>query len=64
MVLSMKEEGEWLRVAKAEAGLSVKALAELLGTPYKTVQAWNDGSRVPPAWLQRLIIEKIERSRR
>lgn len=49
--------------ARQAAGLSIKGLADLLGAPYRTVQNWCDGSRVPPAWLQRLIVEKIERSR-
>ena len=50
--------------ARRAAGMTIKALADLLGAPYRTVQNWCDGSRVPPVWLQRLIIAEIERSRR
>ena len=50
--------------ARRAAGMTIKALAEILEAPYRTVQNWCDGSRVPPAWLQRLIIAEIERSRR
>ena len=54
----------WMSGFSVAAIGCARALADLLGAPYKTVQAWNDGSRVPPAWLQRLIIVEIERSRR
>ena len=50
--------------ARQAAGLSIKGLADLLGAPYRTVQDWCRGKRTPPAWLQRLIIAEIERSRR
>lgn len=50
--------------ARRAAGLSIKALSELLGAPYRTVQNWCDGKRTPPEWLQRLIVEKIERATR
>ena len=38
----------------------MKKLADLLGAPYRTVQDWNAGRRMPPDWVQRLIIEKFE----
>ena len=49
--------------ARVSAGLSIKGLAELLGAPYRTVQDWCRGKRVPPLWLQRLVIAEIERNR-
>ena len=48
--------------ARRAAGLTIKALADLLGAPYRTVQNWCDGSRTPPPWLQRLVIAEIERA--
>ena len=48
--------------ARRAAGLTIKALSELLGAPYRTVQNWCDGSRTPPPWLQRLVIAEIERA--
>ena len=48
-----------IRRARENAGISVKELANLLGAPYRTVQDWNSGVRKPPAWLQKIIIEKI-----
>lgn len=53
-------ENNPIKYARKKAGLNVKGLAELLGAPYRTVQEWNAGNRMPPKWVQRLIIEKIE----
>lgn len=51
-----------IRKAREAAGLTIKELANLLGAPYRTVQDWNSGARKPPAWLQKLVVEKIESS--
>lgn len=45
---------------RIKAGLNIKGLAELLHAPYRTVQDWNAGKRMPPKWMQKLIVEKIE----
>ncbi len=52
----------WLKEARLRAGLNIKQVAELIGAPYATVVDWNNGRRTPPEWLQRLIVEKIERA--
>ena len=31
----------------------------LYGVPLKTVYRWRDGTRVPPAWLQSLILAAL-----
>lgn len=53
-------ENNPIKYARKKAGLNVKGLADLLGAPYRTVQEWNSGNRMPPKWVQHLIIEKIE----
>lgn len=59
----MSLEGEnRIKEARIKAGLNIKQLAELLKAPYDTVRFWNNGRRIPPAWLQDLIIEKIQSS--
>lgn len=50
-----------IKEARIKAGLSIKALSELLGAPYRTVQDWNAGKSKPVEWAERLIIEKLER---
>ena len=56
----IERENNPIKHARQKAGLNIKKLADLLGAPYRTVQEWNAGRRMPPEWVQRLIIEKIE----
>ena len=41
---------------RLEHGLTQLALASELEVPLRTVQAWEQGYRVPPAYVQRLIL--------
>lgn len=56
----MDRENNPIKYVRKKAGLNIKNLAELLGAHYRTVQDWNAGRRMPPKWVQRLIVEKIE----
>lgn len=56
-------DGNAIDLARKQANLSIKELADLLGAPYRTVQNWCNGTRQPPLWLQRLIINEIIRSK-
>lgn len=56
----IERENNPIKYARKKAGLNIRRLAELLGAPYRTVQDWNSGRRMPPPWVQRLIVEKIE----
>ena len=56
----MDRENNPIKYVRKKAGLNIKNLAELLGAPYRTVQDWNAGRRMPLKWVQRLIVEKIE----
>ena len=51
-----------IKSARETAGLTIKALSELLEAPYRTVQNWDNGSRKAPKWLQKLVVEKIQAS--
>ena len=53
-------ENNPIRYARKKAKLNIKQLAELLGAPYRTVQEWNAGRRMPPKWVEKLVVEKIE----
>lgn len=50
-----------IRYAAQKKGFNIKKTAEILGAPYRTVQNWFNGSRRPPAWLEKLIVEEINR---
>lgn len=51
-----------IKAACERVGLNIKQTAELLGAPYRTVWNWFKGISQPPAWIERLIIEKIQSS--
>lgn len=40
---------------------SAVKIAETLGCPERTVYAWKMAERLPPEWLQRLIIDRMKR---
>lgn len=56
----IERENNPIKYAMKKAGLNIKKTSDLLGAPYRTVQEWNAGRRMPPEWCQKLIIEKIE----
>lgn len=36
-------------------------IAETIGCPERTVYAWRKGERLPPEWVQRLVLERMKR---
>lgn len=40
---------------------SAAKIAEVLGCPERTVYAWRMGERLPPEWVQRLVLERMKR---
>ena len=50
---------EQLKVARAAIGLSQAKLAEWSTVPRRTIEDWETGRRVPPDYVQRLVLEKI-----
>lgn len=50
---------EQLKAARAALGLSQAKLAEWSTVPRRTIEDWETGRRVPPDYVQRLVLEKI-----
>lgn len=42
-------------------GRSVAEIVELLGAPERTVYSWRMGERLPPEWVQRLVVARLKR---
>jgi hypothetical protein len=40
---------------------SVPKIVEILGVPERTAYSWRMGDRLPPEWVQRLVIERMKR---
>lgn len=49
-----------IREARKNAGLTQKAMSELMGIPKRNIENWEAGTNAPPAWAEKLIIEKLE----
>lgn len=53
-----------IKEVRTDAGLTQKQFSELLEIPIDVVKSWDSGRRSPPEWVEKLIIEKIERMTR
>lgn len=42
------------------AGLTQQQFSDLFEIPIDVVKSWDAGRRKPPAWAEKLIIEKLE----
>ena len=48
-----------IKEAREKAGLTQAQVYKLIGVPVRTIQDWEAEKRQPPAWAERLIIEKL-----
>lgn len=53
-----------LKEARIAAGLTQAKMAELFEIPRRTLESWDMGERTPPAYVAKLIIEKLESMRK
>ena len=47
--------------ARTEKNMSRKEVSEWLEIPYRTLTNWENGERPCPAYIEKLIVEKILR---
>lgn len=40
---------------------SATKMVEVLGCPERTAYSWRMGERLPPEWVQRLILDRMKR---
>jgi transcriptional regulator with XRE-family HTH domain len=45
---------------REELGLTQKELSNETGIPNRTIENWEGGINSPPAWVQKLLFEKLE----
>ena len=48
-----------IKEARIAAGLNQKEFSDLFEIPIDVVKSWDSGRRKPPAWAEKLIIEKL-----
>lgn len=49
-----------IKAARMEAGLSRAEMSRQFEIPIRTLENWEAGTRVPPVWAEKLIVEKLE----
>lgn len=58
-----KTFAERLREARAATGMSQQGMADRMLIPKRTIQSWELGERVPPAYLMRFVLNELEQLR-
>lgn len=56
----MNNFSEGFKHLRQELGLSQQKLGELLEIPRNTIRDWELENRTPPAYVQKLLIEKLQ----
>jgi DNA-binding transcriptional regulator YiaG len=49
---------------RARLKMSQQALSDTTDIPKRTIEDWEGGRRTPPAWVQRLVLEKLAQMKR
>ena len=52
-----------IKEARKAAKLTQSQMSEAFDIPLRTIEDWEAGKRTPPTYVQKLIIEKLERIR-
>lgn len=50
-----------IKEARQTAGITQQIMSDLFEIPKRTIEAWETGERNPPAYVEKLIVEKLER---
>lgn len=50
-----------IREARIAARLTQRKMSELLEIPLRTIEQWEAGTRRPPIYVEKLIVEKLNK---
>lgn len=50
-----------IKEAREEAGLSRAEMSRVFEIPVRTLEEWDAGRRTPPPYVEKLIVEKLQR---
>lgn len=50
-----------IKEARLLAGLTQQQMSDLFEIPKRTIENWEAGDRTPPAYVEKLIIDKLLR---
>lgn len=57
-MITWKEE---VKAARKAAGLTQAKMNQLMKVPVRTIQNWEAGDRIPPEYVQILVLEKLDK---
>lgn len=55
----METFAQKLREARAAAGLTQQRTADIMLIPKRSIENWEAGSRIPPEYVQRLVLNEL-----
>jgi|LSQX01.1.fsa_nt_gb DNA-binding transcriptional regulator YiaG len=50
-----------IKEARLLAGLTLKGMSEKMEIPQRTIEAWESGTRKPPSYVEKLVIDELLR---
>ena len=48
-----------IKEARLQAGLTQQQMSDLFEIPKRTIENWEAGDRKPPAYVEKLIVDKL-----
>lgn len=48
-----------IKEARIAANLTQQQMSDFLGIPKRTIEDWESGTRKPPEYVERLVVEKL-----
>lgn len=57
----METFSEQLKAARKAAGLTQQGMEDQMQIPRRTVQDWEKGLMTPPPYVQRLVLNELDR---
>ncbi len=55
----MEDFADRFKAARKAAGLTQEGMFTTMDIPRRTVQDWERGLKIPPEYVQRLVLEKL-----
>ena len=53
-----------IKDARKAAGLTQAQMAKIFEIPKRTIESWEMGERKPPAYVEKLIVEKLNQMKK
>ena len=54
------DEPNRIKQARTEAGLTQREMSDALGIPLRTIQCWEEGTRTPAPWIEKLVVKELK----